>query len=152
MSTTTVTGTGRRSSIRQPNWQPPANVSSPQSINSPLDKFPPFIDESSDTIADLGNQRTSQSGKNESNDAWQPRKLAGHVSWEPIGISKHRPHKSISEAITTIRTRNVSVSANAHEIAEALKAPVSYRLIVSGNIRASYKMGLSYSSESRVFV
>lgn len=44
--------------------------------------------------------------------------------------SKHGRQKSISEAIKTIRTRKGSVSANAAEIADALKAPVSVRLIV----------------------
>ena len=44
-----------------------------------------------------------------------------------------RPHgrqKSLSDAFRTIRTRRASVSANAQEIAEALKAPVSPKLIV----------------------
>lgn len=56
----------------------------------------------------------------------------------PIRPPKHKSRKSISEAIATIRTRNASVSANAHELAQALRAPVSYRLIVS-----SYALGLS---------
>lgn len=38
--------------------------------------------------------------------------------------------KSLSEAIRTIKDRRASVSENAHEIAEALKAPVSPRLVV----------------------
>jgi solute carrier family 35 protein E1 len=45
-------------------------------------------------------------------------------------VRTHGRQKSISEAIRTIRTRRASVSANAHEIADALKAPVSPRLIV----------------------
>ncbi|KAI4185479.1 MAG: hypothetical protein L6R41_004119 [Letrouitia leprolyta] len=67
------------------------------------------------------------------NDRWQARKdqhiawSNGHVSGTP---SKHGRQKSISEAIKTIRTRKGSVSANAAEIADALKAPVSIRLIV----------------------
>ncbi|KAL9029483.1 MAG: hypothetical protein Q9196_002283 [Gyalolechia fulgens] len=51
----------------------------------------------------------------------------GHISGTP---SKHGRQKSISEAIKTIRTRKGSVSVNAAEIADALKAPVSVRLIV----------------------
>ncbi|KAL9005708.1 MAG: hypothetical protein Q9188_001521 [Gyalolechia gomerana] len=51
----------------------------------------------------------------------------GHMSGTP---PKHGRQKSISEAIKTIRTRKGSVSANAAEIADALKAPVSVRLIV----------------------
>jgi hypothetical protein len=38
--------------------------------------------------------------------------------------------KSLSDALKTIRTRRGSVSQNAQEIADALKAPVSPRLIV----------------------
>ncbi|KAI6360132.1 hypothetical protein MCOR25_006839 [Pyricularia grisea] len=42
----------------------------------------------------------------------------------------HSRQKSISEAIRTIRSRHGSVGQNAHEIADALKAPLSPRLIV----------------------
>ncbi|KAH8691104.1 putative ER to Golgi transport protein [Talaromyces proteolyticus] len=126
MSTTTVTGTGRRASIRQPNW-PQVNKQGPgpQDQNSPMDKFPAYVDEAYDTTPN-GNQRTAHSG---SEDLWQSRKAAGHVIWDPRAASKHRPRKSISETISTIRMRNSSMSANAHEIAEALRAPVSYKLI-----------------------
>ena len=67
------------------------------------------------------------------NDRWQAKKdhhiawSNGHLSGTP---SKHGRQKSISEAIKTIRTRKGSVSANAAELADALKAPVSVRLIV----------------------
>lgn len=44
--------------------------------------------------------------------------------------SRHVPQKSLSDAIRTIRTRKGSVSANAQELAEALKAPVSFQLVV----------------------
>ena len=50
-----------------------------------------------------------------------------------IGVGARRGHnrqKSLSDAIRTINSRRGSVSANAQEIAEALKAPVSYTLIV----------------------
>ena len=66
-------------------------------------------------------------------DRWQPRRDgnaawgSGHANGTPM---KHGKQKSISEAIHTIRTRKGSVTANAHEIADALKAPVSVRLIV----------------------
>ena len=64
---------------------------------------------------------------------WQTRRDS-HLVWSngsahPPG-PRHGRQKSLSEAIRTIRTRNGSVSANAHEIAEALKAPVSFKLIV----------------------
>jgi solute carrier family 35 protein E1 len=43
---------------------------------------------------------------------------------------KHGRQKSLSDAFRTIRTRRASVSANVHEISDALKAPVSPKLIV----------------------
>ena len=64
---------------------------------------------------------------------WQARKenypmwSNGHVHG-PAG--RHGRQQSLSDAIKNIRTRKGSVTVNAHEIAEALKAPVSYQLIV----------------------
>lgn len=46
------------------------------------------------------------------------------------GVSRHARQPSLSDALKTIRTGTGSVSSNAHEIADALKAPVSPRLIV----------------------
>ncbi|KAL8397520.1 hypothetical protein RB594_004289 [Gaeumannomyces avenae] len=69
---------------------------------------------------------------------WRPRSesngQARGVRWgaAPNGISMGRGHdrqKSIGDALRTIRQRHGSVSQNAHEIADALKAPVSPRLI-----------------------
>ena len=65
---------------------------------------------------------------------WQPRRDS-HVMWSSGHVNgsaglKHSRQKSLSDAIKTIRTRKGSVGANAQEIAEALKAPVSIRLIV----------------------
>jgi len=45
-------------------------------------------------------------------------------------LHTHRPRKSVSDAFRNLRTRRGSVAENAQELAEALKAPVSYRLIV----------------------
>ena len=58
------------------------------------------------------------------------------MAWEnshnyvSVHTPKHDRQKSLSDAIRTIRTRKGSVSANAQEIAEALKAPVSVKLVV----------------------
>jgi hypothetical protein len=49
------------------------------------------------------------------------------------GLPTHRPRRSVSDALRNLRARRGSVSENAHELAEALKAPVSYRLIVGPN-------------------
>jgi solute carrier family 35, member E1 len=83
-------------------------------------------------------------GHNQSQERWQPRKEggAGGSPWmNGRASSGGRPHgrqKSLSDAFRTIRTRRASVSANAQEIAEALKAPVSPKLIVCflGPLRA----------------
>lgn len=53
-------------------------------------------------------------------------------NWTPK--TRHGRQKSLSEAIGSIRSarasgRKASISQNAHEIAESLKAPVSYRLV-----------------------
>ncbi|KAL8974071.1 MAG: hypothetical protein Q9197_001690 [Variospora fuerteventurae] len=65
-------------------------------------------------------------------DKWQA-KRENHIAWSNGHLagtpSKHARQKSISEAIRTIRTRKGSVSANAAELADALKAPVSVKLI-----------------------
>lgn len=76
----------------------------------------------------------SKKNSSSSNGIWQHRKDRhglgnGHIS---IAGSRHYGRqKSISDAIRTIRTRKGSVSANAHELAEALKAPLSIKLVVS---------------------
>jgi solute carrier family 35 protein E1 len=46
------------------------------------------------------------------------------------GLKGHSRQKSLGDALRTIRTRKGSVSANVHEIGDALKAPVSPKLIV----------------------
>jgi solute carrier family 35 protein E1 len=67
---------------------------------------------------------------------WLPRadsNQARGVRWGAVAngyAHGHDRQKSISEAFRTIKTRHGSVSQNAHEIADALKAPVSPRLIV----------------------
>ncbi|KAJ5263703.1 hypothetical protein N7478_011308 [Penicillium angulare] len=129
MATTTVTGHGRRASMRQTDLQTPLKSSQPTS--SPIDQFPPY-EETLDSAIGNGRPNPSPSVKYAANDTWEPRKSAFYsrdYANGSIRNPKQRPRKSISEAITTIRTRNGSMSANAHEIAEALRAPVSYRLI-----------------------
>lgn len=60
--------------------------------------------------------------------------LNGHnqsLSPWPEGSKRgHGRQKSLSDAFRTIRTRKGSVSQNAHEIADALRAPVSPKLVV----------------------
>jgi solute carrier family 35, member E1 len=64
---------------------------------------------------------------------WAPRKdyQFGRANGAPNGLARgHNRQKSLSDAIRTIQSRKGSVSANAQEIAEALKAPVSMKLVV----------------------
>jgi solute carrier family 35, member E1 len=64
---------------------------------------------------------------------WPPRK-SSQTGWEYKnggGLQKHRPKRSVSEAFDNFRQRRGSISANTQELAEALKAPISYKLIVS---------------------
>lgn len=127
MSTATLTGIGRHPSIRHPStWSQQHRDPSPQVQSSPIDAFPAFVDETPEAATN-GKPQEEQNGHDHT---WQPRK-AEYAGWDHHKpASKHRPRKSISETITTIRKRNASMSANAHDIAEALKAPVSYKLIV----------------------
>lgn len=131
MTTTTLTGVERHPSIRHPSsWSQSHRDSSPQAQSSPIDAFPAYVDETAE-IATNGKPQEEQNGNGIGHDhPWQPRKAGFGSRDHHKPVSKHRPRKSISETITTIRKRNASMSANAHEIAEALKAPVSYRLIV----------------------
>jgi solute carrier family 35 protein E1 len=54
------------------------------------------------------------------------------------GGSKHERQKSLSDAFHNIRTRRSSMSTNAHELADALKAPISPKLIVGQPAPAQY--------------
>ena len=65
---------------------------------------------------------------------WPARSNSGRATNRTAG---HRHRRSVSEALNKFRTRQGSVSENAHELAEALKAPVSYKLIVSNACRRS---------------
>ncbi len=65
---------------------------------------------------------------------WQARK-DHHLVWGNghTNITPPRPQgrqRSLSDAFKTIRSRKASVSENAREVAEALKAPVSMKIVV----------------------
>lgn len=99
------------------------------------EKFPDF------DAASLGPGTTTQrhaghvSGSEASppNEGWTPRR-ASHGIWSATddqakaGAYGHRRQRSITSAIRHLRSG--SVSQNAHEIADALRAPISYKLIV----------------------
>ena len=67
-----------------------------------------------------------------------PARRSSQTGWEKRngGLHKHRSKRSVSEALDNFRQRRGSLSMNTHELAEALKAPVSYKLIVSPEISA----------------
>ncbi|KAK1779406.1 triose-phosphate transporter family-domain-containing protein [Copromyces sp. CBS 386.78] len=100
------------------------------------EKFPDF--DTSQTINGYpnGNGRPINADANASSDQWRPRRES-RVRWAPRDAPGpvnayshghgHSKQRSISNAIH--RMRSGSMSQNAHEIAEALRAPVSYKLI-----------------------
>lgn len=63
---------------------------------------------------------------------WPPRKSSQieRDSGRIPRLSTHRPKRSVSDAFRNIRARRGSVTENAQELAEALKAPISYTLVV----------------------
>jgi solute carrier family 35 protein E1 len=112
----------------------------PSTIGGLMEKFPEDIETFVFPIE--GRPRSPNksnglaNGQNQSHERWQPRKeggVGGSTWMNGRASGGGRPHgrqKSLSDAFRTIRTRRASVSANAQEIAEALKAPVSPKLIV----------------------
>lgn len=73
-----------------------------------------------------------------------PQQLRAHsISWKDAdsgaapwrSAPRREERKSLSDAFRTVRTRKGSVSQNAQEIASALKAPVSLKLVVSTPLR-----------------
>jgi len=69
---------------------------------------------------------------------WMPRRHSTRAArWSGVNggpppySTRHKRQKSLGEAFHNIRHRSGSVSQNAMEIAEALKAPVSPALVVS---------------------
>jgi solute carrier family 35 protein E1 len=78
---------------------------------------------------------------------WQSRK-ENHNIWSNghalPPAPRHGRQKSLSDAIRTIRTRKGSVTANAQEIAEALKAPVSFKLVVRIPLPTSELLTLTF--------
>ncbi|KAI2642352.1 triose-phosphate transporter [Xylaria nigripes] len=113
--------------------------------DSGLEKFPDHID--APFMRNLVGRPFSPGGLNGygiglnggarfNGDRWMPA-ASRNVRWGALGSpmahiaprGEHSPQKSISEAFRTIRGRSASVGQNAQEIAEALKAPVSAKLI-----------------------
>ena len=70
-----------------------------------------------------------------SSERWAARRASNATNWNSYsngapGKTRHGRQKSLTEAIKTVRGRKASISENAHEIAESLKAPVSWKLVI----------------------
>ena len=112
------------------------NIKFPDLDPSPKDHLIIYEDDTAESTAEtrtLSPNNYPRTNGIHYSERWQARKESypmwsnGHIHG-PAG--RHGRQKSLSDAIKNIRTRKGSVTANAHEIAEALKAPVSYQLIV----------------------
>lgn len=97
------------------------------------EKFPDFDPGHASVNGPSTNQRRQQSSfaygngsATHSLDRWHARRDS-RVRWDPLS-SGHGKKNSISNAIH--RMRSGSMSQNAHQIAGALRAPVSWKLIV----------------------
>ena len=113
--------------------------SSSSQLTPTISKFPDFVQEKEDDIE----EDTSREGSPKplpnglpaglhSSERWPKRK---EPNWRagvkgPAKMTRHGRQKSLTEAIRTVRDRRASISENAQEIAESLKAPVSYSLVM----------------------
>ncbi len=79
---------------------------------------------------ELSNGFTANGSHNQ--ERWQPRRISrdSRPNVALLNSVRRGRQKSLSEALKTIKDRRGSVSENAHEIAAALKAPVSPQLVV----------------------
>lgn len=129
MSVTTVLHPVQPPSIGSLNHKSPMNH--PRSSTGTLDKFPTVDDDSLTVTGDANGSLPSSNPRYSPEPPWLPRKNGVIPHGLPNTRKQRPPRKSISEAIGSFKKRSASVSVNAQELAEALKAPVSYRLVVS---------------------
>lgn len=110
------------------------------------------LDEDRSTVQNLEYQNGSVK-EFWADERWPPRK-DNSIYWGTDNlngvVSKHGRQKSLTEAFKIIRGRRGSVSANAHELADALKAPVSVRLIVCGSAQYLPPYGRTASAYGRL--
>lgn len=98
------------------------------------EKFPSFEDTRSDlAVHPVDSPEDSRSPVNPLLVSNWPVRNASRAGWENHNGTryKHQPKRSVSEALGNFRQRRGSIAANTHVLAEALKAPISYKLIVS---------------------
>lgn len=127
------------SASRVPSYKFPGGAASANSngdhstVRTSMEKFPDHV-ESFDGAGMYTESPTVMGGKHLA-DRWHPglsRIDSGEVRKPPwsTGGRGHGRQKSLSDAFRKIRGRNGSVSQNVHEISDALKAPVSPKLVV----------------------
>lgn len=118
-----------------------------------IEKFPDFESSSFYTSSTIQGRPSSgqngyvNGGMSLSGDLWRPRRDSSAPRGGKLGASGqpgqqfrgHSRQKSINEALRNIRARGGSVSQNAHEIADALRAPVSPKLIVRNLAKTQLK-------------
>lgn len=131
--TSTTTMARSPSASRVPAYNFP-NDTKPTALRTSMEKFPELDPQQ-------GQPQYLRNGNGFVNspsplDCWQSRRDSslGSSSWkdgQTTGGKGHSRQKSLSDAFRTIRGRKASTSANLHEISDALKVPVSPRLIVS---------------------
>lgn len=105
------------------------------SSRTSMEKFPDLDTFDGQSLYDYNTAKSNGYPSNgaPSVERWNSRERG--ESWangHPSSGKGHGRQKSLSDAFRTIRTRKGSVSANVHEISDALKAPVSPKLIVCG--------------------
>ena len=137
---TTTASTARRPSLsRSSSLKPYRDGNGDARLPDALEKFPDMDTQTNGRSSSPRKENGSAHEYSTSTlaaERWPPKRENGGraVRWgasDPSGFSKsHGRQKSLGEAIRTIRTRRPSVSQSAHEIADALKAPVSPALIV----------------------
>ena len=100
-----------------------------------LEKFPDFDSQKGESTSPR-KPNGHANGPVPTGDRWLPRResQARGIAWaateQPSHMNGHSRQKSLGDTLRTIRTRHGSMSQSAHELADALKAPVSPKLIV----------------------
>lgn len=102
----------------------------PVRASSENERFPSF-DYSAQPTAGLPVLSESPAEAKQVEYKWPSRRASQRLPTSRPSNLGHRPKRSVSDALAKFRNRHGSVSENAQELAEALKAPVSYKLIVS---------------------
>lgn len=126
MNTTTMTQAPHSHNVAQRSLSP----NNPIRRSSENERFPSF-DYSAQPTLGLPAVSESPAEAKPIEYKWPSRRASQRLpSARPPGHYTHRTRRSVSDALAKFRNRQGSVTENAQELAEALKAPVSYKLIV----------------------